>query len=264
MKRFFVDTVNGQMHYRAAGSGEALILLHEVPLSSSEFCEVMPLLSRGYFVIAPDLPSYGDTYKYPGTPGVEDLAKAVVEFMDILHIKKAHVAGHHAGAAVAVEIAAVYPERVNKVVLSACTSLSREQGRMWLQKTEYKSLDFTPDGWFLDHVWRYVLQRIPEGHPDRMSIAYRCMLDYMKAGDRSEEMHQAIFRYDIYPKLDKVKQQALAMCGDEDRMFPVHEATLQHIPHAKNVTLPGASGWAPLLIPDRWGQPAYDFLAGDA
>ena len=49
--------------------------------------------------------------------------------MDSLGIKKANVVGHHIGAKVAVELAINWPERVNKLVLSAIRILPGRQAK---------------------------------------------------------------------------------------------------------------------------------------
>ncbi|MEO0687146.1 MAG: alpha/beta hydrolase, partial [Cyanobacteria bacterium J06649_11] len=45
IKRAFLDTEDGQIHYRIGGEGEALLLLHMNPRSSDEYRELMPILA---------------------------------------------------------------------------------------------------------------------------------------------------------------------------------------------------------------------------
>jgi len=176
-----------------------------------------------------DLPLYGDSYKPAKEPDVKEMAQVTLDFLDVLNIQKTHIGGHHTGASVAVELAAEHSHRVNKLVLSGCPALTPEQGRMLIENSPYKELEITPDGWFLDAIWDLVTKRYP---PDRMDKAYEFALDYMKAGTRAEEGHRACFGYDILPKLRKIKQPTLALCGDEDVCFQYHETTLKYIPHA--------------------------------
>lgn len=46
MKRGYVDTPEGQVHYREEGTGEPLLLLHKAGLSSDEFTEMLPFLGK--------------------------------------------------------------------------------------------------------------------------------------------------------------------------------------------------------------------------
>ena len=59
MKRYFLDTPYGQIHYVVEGSGDPVILLHQSPRSIDEYAEVMPLLAREYRVTAMDTLGYG-------------------------------------------------------------------------------------------------------------------------------------------------------------------------------------------------------------
>ena len=208
MKRVFVDTPAGQIHCRTEGNGEPLLLLHQVPSSSSEFSDVIPILGQQFRVLAMDLPLFGDSYKTTGEPEVEDMAQAVIDFLNALRIKKTHIAGHHTGACVAVELSVGHPERVQKLILSACPSWTSEEGLKWLNSSLYRKLEVTPDGWFMQYIWDFVIQRIPQ---DRMDKAYDFALDYMKTGSRAEAGHRAAFRYDTLSKLKKIRQPTLAV-----------------------------------------------------
>ena len=46
IKRFFLDTEDGQILYRVGGHGKPLLLLHRSPQSSDEFKELMPTLAQ--------------------------------------------------------------------------------------------------------------------------------------------------------------------------------------------------------------------------
>lgn len=54
MKRYFLDTPYGQIHYVVEGFGDPLILLHQAPRSIDEYAKIIPILSRNYRIIAMD------------------------------------------------------------------------------------------------------------------------------------------------------------------------------------------------------------------
>ena len=66
--RGFVSTPHGQVHYRTAGAGEPLLLLHQTSRSSDEFAEMLPILGRSRRVIAMDTLGYGDSDLLTITP----------------------------------------------------------------------------------------------------------------------------------------------------------------------------------------------------
>ena len=51
-KKHYIDLSGGQLHYVTAGEGEAVLLLHQAPLSHVEFLGTIPLLARHFKVIA--------------------------------------------------------------------------------------------------------------------------------------------------------------------------------------------------------------------
>lgn len=55
-------TVNGtSLHYRTAGSGPAVVMLHGVPKTSYHWRHLVPRLTSRYTVVAPDLRGLGDS-----------------------------------------------------------------------------------------------------------------------------------------------------------------------------------------------------------
>ena len=120
VRRAYLDTADGQIHYVTAGSGPPVLLLHQTPRSWDEYREVIPRLARERRVIAMDTIGYGESYKPARTSDIEDYARGAIALLDGLAVRSTAVVGHHTGAVIAMELAASYPERVERLVLSAC------------------------------------------------------------------------------------------------------------------------------------------------
>jgi haloalkane dehalogenase len=102
-------TVKGerQVHYRRAGSGPPVVLLHQSPTSSREYIPLITeLAEKGYTVFSPDTPGNGMSDPFPGTDWKEmgDFADGVANLMTELGIKKAPVYGFHTGGACALAL----------------------------------------------------------------------------------------------------------------------------------------------------------------
>ena len=101
------------------GEGQPVVLLHGFPDSSYLWRRQVPaLVDAGMRVIAPDLRGFGESDK---PAAVEDYALTrsvadVVAVLDALEVERAHVVGHDWGAGVAWVLAAVVPERVERLV----------------------------------------------------------------------------------------------------------------------------------------------------
>ncbi len=127
IKRAFLDTDDGQILYRIGGEGEPLLLLHMTPRSSDEFREIMPILAQHRQVIAMDLMGLGDSDKPPRIYSVADYAQTVIALWDRLGIKKSSIFGSLTGGYIAGEVAAAYPERVNKLILCIVHGFDKEE-----------------------------------------------------------------------------------------------------------------------------------------
>src|SRR5258707_8558438 len=121
IERSFVSVPSGRAHIAACGAGRPILLLHQTPRSWDEYREVLPLLGAHYRAIAMDTVGFGDSQPLPtGADSIEAWAEAAHEVLAALGHGRAVVAGHHTGAAIAVEMAASRPEPVEALVLSAC------------------------------------------------------------------------------------------------------------------------------------------------
>ena len=112
--------VNGiRLHYMEEGEGELVILLHGFPEFWYGWIKQIPVLSKQYRVVAPDMRGYNlsDKPKAVSAYSIEILAKDIAELIKGLGAEKAIVVGHDWGAAVAWAVASYYPELVKKLAI---------------------------------------------------------------------------------------------------------------------------------------------------
>lgn len=125
-----------RLHYRVAGTGPALILLHGLVGSGRNWIKNLDFLAQYRTVYALDLANCGVSDRVPGLDAsLEAHAERVAGFMDAVGIEVADLAGHSHGAAMAMLTAARHPRRVRRLVLFApanpfCT-LGRKQMRFY-------------------------------------------------------------------------------------------------------------------------------------
>jgi pimeloyl-ACP methyl ester carboxylesterase len=120
IKKGYVDTADGQIHYRRneTGSGEPIALFHMTASSSQSYDPLMRELSDQIPTIAFDTPNYGQSFKTSNEPTMAYIGTVLLEALDQLGIQKLHVLGHHTGASIAVETAVAAPARVLSATLS--------------------------------------------------------------------------------------------------------------------------------------------------
>ncbi len=109
---------NRHIHYREAGAGDCVLLLHGWPTSSWLWRDVMPALAGEMRVIAPDLPGFGLSEKR-----IEDSysfryhERFLSAFLDQLDIDRCDLVVHDLGGPVGVYWALEHPERVRRLAV---------------------------------------------------------------------------------------------------------------------------------------------------
>jgi pimeloyl-ACP methyl ester carboxylesterase len=101
------------------GNGPPVLLLHGFPDSARLWQHQLPVLrGAGLRVVAPDLRGFGDSDKPVAVDAyaLPHAVRDVVGLLDTLRIERALVVGHDWGAAVAWMLAALHPERVERLV----------------------------------------------------------------------------------------------------------------------------------------------------
>jgi pimeloyl-ACP methyl ester carboxylesterase len=109
-----------QMHCLQAGAGPELILLHGLLGTASTWEMTMPRLAEESTVFAVDALGIGESERVPGIDArLEAQAGRMIEFMDESKIASADFLATSHGGAVALTLAAKYPDRVRNLVLHA-------------------------------------------------------------------------------------------------------------------------------------------------
>ncbi|MBI1398025.1 MAG: alpha/beta fold hydrolase [Betaproteobacteria bacterium] len=134
------------MHYRHAGSGDPVVLLHGWPQSSHEWRHVMPLLAPHHRVIAPDLRGLGDTSRPLEGYDSRTIAGDVADLLAThLSVDRFHLVGHDWGGPVAFALACLRPESVRTLTIVDVTIPGigpdiSQGGRRW-----HHAFHMTPD-----------------------------------------------------------------------------------------------------------------------
>ncbi|WP_227413177.1 alpha/beta fold hydrolase [Chryseobacterium culicis] len=112
---------NLNLFYREAGpaNAPAILLLHGYPTSSHMFRNLIPILSKKYHVIAPDLPGFGysdapDHHEFSYT--FDNLAETIQKFVDKLEMKRFAIYIFDYGAPVGLRLAMNNPEKITGII----------------------------------------------------------------------------------------------------------------------------------------------------
>jgi pimeloyl-ACP methyl ester carboxylesterase len=138
-KSGFVDSGGVKIHYRVAGKGPLVVLLHGFPDFHYSWRHQVPALSKHFRTVAIDLRGYNLSDKpekdedYAMAKLVGDVAAVIAHFKE----KKAILVGHDWGGAIAWSCAMTRPEMVEKLVILNCphpAGIARELASSEAQK----------------------------------------------------------------------------------------------------------------------------------
>lgn len=256
----YADVAHGQIHYAECGPREApaVLLLHQTPRSWTEYRAVLPLLGTRYRAIAMDTAGFGASTALPGAASIESWAAAAAALLDALRIERAHVAGHHTGGVIALELAAAHPLRVGKLVLSSTPYTDAAFRRERTQRPPIDEVATRPDGTHLAQLWQRRQPFYPAGRPDLLH-AFVC--DALKVIDRLEDGHRAVASYRMEERIARVPQPVLVIRAGRDPFAAPHaQAICERLPQARLVDI--ADGMVPLpdQLPHAFAQAVLDFL----
>ena len=260
IRRGFADLADGQLHYAQCGAANArpIVLLHQTPRSWAEYRWVLPILGVRYRAIAIDTIGFGDSARPDWPASIERWAAVAAEFLEALGIERAHVVGHHTGGVIAVELAAAYPERVDRLVLSS-TPFTDEPFRRAraASGSPVDAVVTSEDGAHLAALWR---QRQPYYPPGRPELLNAFVLDALRVIDRVEDGHRAVGAYRMEDRIGLVGHPTLVIRAAADPFARDHAAPLcAKLSNARLVELDGGVP-LPEQLPEAFAQAVLDFL----
>jgi pimeloyl-ACP methyl ester carboxylesterase len=111
-------------------SKPAVLILHGFPGSAGYFREVVPELSEAAYVIAPDLPGFGESDVLPA-PSFPAFGQTISELLDRLAVGPRYIYLHDFGAPVGFHIAMQAPEKVLGLIVQNANAHRTGLGSQW-------------------------------------------------------------------------------------------------------------------------------------
>ena len=143
------------LHYYDIGEGPVVLFLQGSGPGASGWLNfrynAKYFVERGYRVIIPDLPGFGDSSKPDCEYSLDFFSETVIAFTDQLELSSFSIVGNSLGGAVAIGVALAQPERVTHLILMGCGALEdkstyfeKMEGIQAMVKVPLGSPEFTP------------------------------------------------------------------------------------------------------------------------
>jgi pimeloyl-ACP methyl ester carboxylesterase len=133
-------TDGAKLSFVAAGDKRrpAVLLIHGFPSSANTFRDIIPTLADVAYVIAPDLPGYGNSDVLKEVT-FDIYAAAVTELLDHLHVGERYIYLHDFGASVGFRVAMDNPKLVRGLIIQNANAHRTGFGPQWKDSIEYWS-----------------------------------------------------------------------------------------------------------------------------
>ncbi|MBB3179342.1 alpha/beta fold hydrolase [Variovorax sp. Sphag1AA] len=260
IRRAFADLSPGQIHYAECGDREApaVLLLHQSPRSWREYREVLPLIGARRRAIAMDTVGFGDSAAGDAPVSIELWGRVACELLDALRLDQIDVVGHHTGGVIAIELAAAFPQRVRRLVLSSTPYTNEAFRKARAERPPIDEVAPSEDGSHLAAMWQRRQGFYPPGRPELLEAF---VSDALKASGSPEDGHRAVAAYRMEDRIHLVKQPTLLIRATDDPFASPHAAELhEHLAGARIVDIEGGMVPLPDQMPEAFARVVLDFL----
>ena len=237
--------VNGlRIHARLGGwnrKADTVVLVHGIGVSSRYMMPMLNALATHVRVAAPDLPGFGRSDKPEHALTIEQLADALIAWMDAMGLEAPTLVGNSMGCQIIVDLAVRFPSRIARGVLIGPTL---EPG---IRKP-------------LPALWRLGIDAFREAP----SLPFLAAYDYLVFGPRRlwRTFGHAVAD-PLESKLSLVHAPTLVVRGTRDPIAPQWwvESITRRMPNAQLIAIPGAAHAANYMCPDAVARSVLTFMA---
>jgi len=235
IQRQFVRIGNRHVHYRYAGSGPVLILLHQSPQNSRMWLSMIERFAGQYTVIAPDTPGFGHSDPLLETPDIDGFARATLAFADALGIEKFALFGMHTGGLIGMHLGWIAPQRLTALVIDGYALFNDAERARY---TDKYLPPFSPswDGGHLRWLWSRMREQLyffpwcdPSADcaialpPYDAAGTHAAAMDILDVGDNYRIGYGAAFAYTQRQRVGELACPAWLVYRTSDVLLPHHQ-----------------------------------------
>lgn len=231
IERSYVTVGDRQVHYRRAGAGPPVVLLHQSPKSSAELTPHLRHLARRFTAIAIDRPGYGGSDPLDGgAPSVEGYVDALTDTLDELGIGPCPVYGSRTGAIEALAMTRRHPGRFTALVIDGLPIMDDAM----IARLARESVDLVPrpDGGHLPWAWWRIRDRFlffpwydarlaarQDLDMPSAEALHDLTMDVLRAGEWYASGPKAAMSYRYLPDVEALDVPAAFICREDDHLY---------------------------------------------
>lgn len=216
----FIKLENLNIHYKVAGQGAPLLLLHGWGCDAGHFMALQKYLAYQFTTYAIDLPGFGLSTQPEEVWGSEEYADLIVRFINAIHINNPILIGHSLGGKIIINLVARSLVKVKKIVLisSAGVRLPRPF-KLSLKIGFFKVVKFFTRLPVIKNIFGSWLELYKRKFGS---------VDYKNASGHMRAILVKVVNEDITALLPRVKVPTLLLWGDQDTTTPLKAGQIMH------------------------------------
>jgi pimeloyl-ACP methyl ester carboxylesterase len=223
----------------------------------TQFDDVSGCLAKTFDVIAADTPGFGASTPLKGAVGIDVYARVLHDLLDSLGVARVNILGHRTGASVVTEFAALYPERIRRVILSGCPNFDendRSGGRVAKLPTTPGDLEYYQQSWK-----RSANNLGTWASPQQIT---RSCIDSLRAAHDTHWAYTAVYAQIITERLAHVHSPIHFLYGDHNPFSKWLLELLAATPNGSSKQLPDTNALTMLHRPELFCAAVTEFLSG--
>ena len=239
-----------------------MVMLHNLGLSGWVWRDVIDHLADHFTCYNIDMPGFDHSDIPPRQYTIGDFARSIVDVMDDIGIERTSILAVHGGALVALNMAADYSKRVNKMVLDGLPYWNNEKGHMvWerfcvpqLTDTTSYNLPVVPLT-----TWEEAVQQKPYLNRERWEKS-----EEIKRKSRlwSRLSDDSMYHYDGEAAGPKIHTPTLLVYGEGDVVRRGETRSNEGVKNSILNIFPGAPKEAHEYAPLKFARLVVDFILG--
>ncbi|MEM8770944.1 MAG: alpha/beta fold hydrolase [Pseudomonadota bacterium] len=216
-------SVNGiDYHYRTDGDGPPLLLIAGLASDSASWAPVSGALAKTARLIMPDNRACGQTQANRGEVSLTAFADDCIALLDHLGVKSANVLGHSMGGAIAMELAATRPDRVNRLILCASAPKISARARQAIKSlADLRASEKATADWYRTFFcWLFAPAFFEDARAVDAAVAMAMAYPHRQSAADMRRQIDAMIGVDLTQKLHKIRANTLILAGQYDILFP--------------------------------------------
>lgn len=251
----------GRLHYAELGRGEPLILLHKLGGWIADWRHAAPILAQQRRVIAFDLPGHGDSIMYGPPPYIQTVAETaalLLAALDDMGIERCSIAGNSLGAITGTIIAALWPQRVRRlVIVSASLIDAMTRAQLTQQDADRARMAETAAA----NGEKFVNPQVKTFATMDPAVTREHAMGMARAAEWARPSERGVGRVGVTEYLPHVQAPTLLVNADRGNYAKYADVGMKLLPHARRVVIADAGSFVHQEKPAETAAAINQFLS---